>query len=225
MDNNNSSETSLLWRDLFADNSDWRDPSRGLLLFSKTIFPSLAYDETPFFHYELYRDLLQLYNPKYRFAQERQLQEIIFRGGSKSTISSLIFPTYIACMNGFNIKIADWDRSSETDISMNGIEVKVDEDLIIIVSETGSVAENWIVTIRGTLSKNPFIREIFGNFKQQALRDDEGKWTRSGFAIIKDSSPIEWQRGSHLVKSIEIKFQKLPKEGSLGWKDERLLLK
>lgn len=188
----------IKWRNAFADNSNWQDEERGIMLFARTCFPDIIYDKTPLLHLELYRDLLQLYNPKYRFEQERQLQEIVFRGGAKSTLSSFIFPIYITCMNGFNIKIADWDRETDKLNSLNGIEVQIQEDLIVIVSESGTMAENWITSIRGSIANNKWIKTIFGNLKNQSIKDDEGKWTRSAFTVIKHSLP-EWQRGKGLT--------------------------
>lgn len=187
------------WLKAWADNSDPWDENRGIILFAKTCFPEIVYDKIPHLHLELYRDLLQLYNPRYRFAQERQLQEIVFRGAAKSTLSSFIFPIYISLMNGFTIRIADWDRENNALKSMDGIEVDIREDLIVIVSETGAMAENWITQIRGSVASNKWIKQVFGNLKQQAVKDDEGKWTRSAFTIVKHGLSEEWQRGKGLT--------------------------
>lgn len=198
-EDNTRTDSRIQWMEAFADNSDPYNHERGIILFAKTCFPDLVYDSIPRLHSELYRDLLQLYHPRYRFTQERQLQETVFRGAAKSTISSFIFPTYVTCMNGFKIKIADWDRENNALKSMNGIEVEIREDVIVIVSETGTMAENWITSIRGSIASNQIIKKVFGNLKQQAVKDDEGKWTRSAFTIVKHSLPEIWQRGKGLT--------------------------
>ena len=193
------SNRGLEWRNIWADNSDFTNLDRGIIGFARTCFPDIAYDSTPTIHEEMYRDLLQLYNPRYRFAQERQLQEIVFRGAAKSTVSSFIFPTYISCMNGFKIRIADWDRERNAYLSMDGIEVEIREDLIVIISETGTLSEGWVTQIRGAMANNKMIRGVFGNLKSESVKDDEGKWTRSAFTIIKDNLKEEWQRGKGLT--------------------------
>lgn len=192
-------DARIQWLNAFADNSDPSDHNRGIILFARTCFPDIVYEEIPYLHEELYRDLLQMYNPVYRFAQERQTQITMFRGAAKSSISSFIFPTYVTCMNGMKIKIADWDRDSKRLKSLDGIEVEIREDVIVIVSETGAMAENWIVQIRGSIASNRMIKYVFGNLKQQSVKDDEGKWTRSAFTIVKHSLPEEWQRGKGLT--------------------------
>jgi len=190
---------ALQWREIWADNSNPDDTTRGIINFAITVFPDIAYDAVPQVHKDIYRDLMQLYNPMYRFAQERQIHEIVFRGGAKSTISTFIFPTYIACMNGFKVKVADWDRETCTLNSYNGIEVEIKEDLIVIMSETGSMAENWVTQIRGAIANNRMIRGVFGNIKSESMKDDEGKWTRSAFTVIKDNLQFDWMRGKGLT--------------------------
>lgn len=192
-------EFSSGWIKNWADNSNPLDINKGIISFARTCFPEVIYDDIPVVHTDLYRDLLQMYNPCYRFAQERQFQEIVFRGAAKSTISSFILPIYITLFNGFKIKIADWDRDNNALKSMNGIETEVREDVIVIVSETGTMAENWITQIRGSIASNKIIKAVFGNLKQQAVKDDEGRWTRSAFTIVKHSLDEEWLRGKGLT--------------------------
>lgn len=193
------STNALAWREIWADNSNPDDINRGIICFARMCFPDIIYNDIPQVQKDIYRDLLQLYNPKYTFAQERQFQEIVARGFGKSTISSFIFPTYLTCMNGFEIKIADWDRDDGGLNSLNGILVEVKEDLIVIMSETGTMAENWITQIRGAIANNRYIKQVFGNLKNESVKDDEGKWTRNAFTVIKDNLKESWQRGKGLT--------------------------
>src|SRR3990167_8676597 len=95
----------LTWQRIWGDNSKLTDNERGIISFSRMVFPDHIEKEygIPDIHRHVYEDLLSLYSSKLRFLTERQRQLIIFRGASKSTIALGVFLTYIICFNGLKI--------------------------------------------------------------------------------------------------------------------------
>lgn len=171
----------LEWQHLLSDNSDPENTERGIVLFGKKMFPQSIDSRygTPEIHIDMYRQLLDLFNPAYRFPTERQLQLIVFRGASKSTISNLVFVSYILCFNGKHIILPD------------GHKVAIEEDLIVIGSETNAFAVNWVSRVRTELSLNKDIKLIFGRMKPASIRDDEGRWRLNAFTAVKNGTGID----------------------------------
>lgn len=193
----------LEWRDIWSDNSDYTNTDKGIIRFAKTLYPDDTYNETPPVHLRMYRNLLQLFNPRYRFLEERQLQLTLPRGISKSTITNLFFISYVVCFNGLKIKIPDWDIANDCFYSDTIFEVEIDKSFIVLISETSAIAETWIRRLKGEFAKNRWIRQVFGNMKEQAIKDDDGKWTQTALGFIKDATNKEgyiipdWQRGKN----------------------------
>lgn len=169
----------LKWQRIFADNSDMNDTERGIIKFSRMVFPEFIkpeYGIAPV-HQHIYQDILNLYDPALRFLPERQEQIISFRGSSKSTTVLGIFACYIVCVNGHEI------------ILPNGVKVWIKEDVICISSETGTFAENWTVRLRAALSSKKFLNYVYGNMKRVKLQDEDGKWQLGNFSVKKENLP------------------------------------
>ena len=190
---------AMKWKEIYADNSDPFNNDKGIIRFALDLFPHaiVASYGVPGIHHDVYRTLLQLYNPNKTFAQQRQLQLTLFREASKSTITNLIFVSYIICNNGNKIKIADWEDIKDESgkvvsgrlKSLNGIEVTIDENLIVICSETATMAENWVLRLRNEISSNHRLKTVYGVMKPQSLRDEDGKWTASRFKALRSKLP------------------------------------
>lgn len=179
------------WQDLFRDNSDPDNIEKGIIRFSRELFPS-AIDEllgVAECHKHIYQECLSNYSAQYKFPTERQLQLVVFRGAAKSTIANLIFATYIICFNGNEIILPNNERAL------------VNEDLIIIASETNNFAVNWVSRIRMELAVNPMIKKVFGTMKPKAIRDDNGMWRLNIFLAQKQqgNNPLYAGKNVHLL--------------------------
>ncbi len=197
------------WFELWKDNSNPDNINAGIISFARTCLSSTIRPEfgIPEIHKEMYMETLQLYHPRKTMMLDRQLQFELFRDAAKSTIGSFVLPLYITCMNGHQILIADTeivsvkDRNGETYEeqrikSLNGIPVLIKEDVILLMSETYSMAENWVDKIRTELSTNPIIKRVFGDMRPERIADEEGKWTRGCFRALRDKSTTQsWQKG------------------------------
>lgn len=184
------------WFNIWRDNSDPLDETKGIISFATHVLPHQIHRKygVPKVHKEMYMKTLQFYNPEKTILQDRQLQFELARDFAKSTIGSYVIPLYITCYNGHKIKIANWDNTNKV-LTPGGIEVKIFEDVILIMSETFGIAENWTSKIRYELSSNKLLIGVFGNMKPQSMKDDQGKWTNSCFRALKSKGIYSWQNG------------------------------
>lgn len=208
--------TNIEWLRIWSDNSDPYNIDRGLISFARTLFPE---DFDPQYgvgeiHKDLCRDLLQLYNPKYTNILERQLQEVLARDFSKSTWTNLGFLLYVICFNGQKIIIPDYVfpvREKGKIVkegymnSYNGIEATIDENLIVLSSETFTMAETWVKRDRNHLTNNRKLRQVFGNLQPEGIRSskdnnedaaENGQWAAGQFKTAKAAERLkDYQRG------------------------------
>lgn len=207
---------ALEWLRIWSDNSDPYDIDKGLISFARTLLPDdfEAQYGIGEIHKDLCRDLLQLYNPKYTNILERQLQEVLARDFSKSTWTNLGFMTYVICFNGQKITIPDYvfpvrDKGKIITEgymnSFNGIEVTIDENLIVLSSETFTMAETWVKRVRNHLTNNRKLRGVFGNMQPEGIRAskdnnedaaESGQWAAGQFKTAKAAERLkDYQRG------------------------------
>ena len=208
--------TNIEWLRIWSDNSDPYDIDRGLISFARNLFqedfdPQYGVAEL---HMDLCRDLLQLYNPKYTNILERQLQEVLARDFSKSTWTNLAFMSYVICFNGQKIVIPDYvfpirDKGKIIEEgylqSYNGVEAAIDENLIVLSSETFTAAETWVKRVRNHLTNNRKLRQVFGNLQPEGIRSskdnnedaaENGQWAAGQFKTAKAAERLkDYQRG------------------------------
>lgn len=155
----------------YLDNSD-RD-NLGILKWARDMLPEYLPQATPWFHIEMLMLLFALFDPFYKNRYERQLNIISFRGSSKSTLINMLFTEYLLCNIGRKMKI----------LGANGevIEVLIDEKFIVICSETGGSAEEFVVRLRDELTVNSNLKFFYGGTIEDALDDTTGQWTRRAF--------------------------------------------
>jgi hypothetical protein len=200
--------TAKEWFDIWRDNSNPFDIEKGIISFSRYLFPRQIEPQygVPELHKEMYFKTLQLLHPDRKMALDRQIQFEISRDAAKSTVGSFIFPLYLVCMNGHQIIIAD-SRNSQDPLydkddwrsqikSLSGVATTIRQDVIMLFSETHAMAENWTMKIRKELSSNSLLKTVFGSMKPGTIFDDEGKWTASTFVALKNkTTTLPWQQG------------------------------
>ena len=204
------------WFHIWRDNSDPFDKDKGILCFSKMLFPTvidMAYD-IPEIHLEMYMFLLQMFHKDRTNYIQRQTQFELARDMSKSTTGTFILPLYLACYNGLGIIIADTNTNVVDSVvkdeklpirqrmenclkSFNGVEAVLKEDVIVIMSETLKMAETWTLRIRREISVNQKLIQVFGRMKPESIFDDEGKWTASQFKVLKDKQ-VDYKKGRNV---------------------------
>lgn len=158
--------------DEWLDNTDINN--LGIVKWARELLPEFAYDKSPWFHIELFHDLLHLYNPLYRNKYERLYEFISFRESAKSTAANTLFSSYIIANNGRKIKIMYNGKVEE---------FLIDERTIVIISETAGSAEEFTVRIRDAFSTSERLRYYYRFQIQDALDSITGQWTRSCFKI------------------------------------------
>lgn len=167
------------WQDVYADNTDPYDYERGILAYSHKFFGDQikAIFGTSKTQIDIYREFLGLYDPNKRFLQERQVQLVVYRGGAKSTCVNLICGSYVVCHNGRQI------------ILENGTKGYIDEELVVLASETNTFAANWVNSIRTELSSNHELKRYYGDMKPSKIKDEEGKWRSDVFIALRSRLP------------------------------------
>lgn len=158
---------------VYCDNTDLEN--LGIVQWLKDMFPEHFRDEFSKFHKEALLDLLNLYDPLFTNRHQRQKEKIWYRGAGKSKTMMGLF-AYIIAHNRKKITI----RRPKGDI----IEIMIRESFMVIASETGSMAETFVLNLRTELSTNPMIRYFYKFIIEDATEDSLNKeWTKRAFRI------------------------------------------
>lgn len=146
----------------------WQD--LGVLVFARTFFPEVFDSPFSVMHYNIIKQLLEMYNPSRTRRTDRQLYVNIHREAAKTTVSSFLFPLYQIYLKGY---------TSWVDFNGTVCEVKVGERFIMLCSETASAAENLTTNLKSVVETRTDLIPIFGDKHPQAVEIDE-MTTRKG---------------------------------------------
>ena len=159
----------------YLNNSD--ASNLGILKWARDLLSEYLPQRTPSFHIDILLALFSLFDPFYKNRYERQRNIISFRGSAKSTIVNFVFVLYLLCHIGKKMKIKNIQGEIE--------EVLINEKFIVICSETGMSAEDFVVRLRDELTGNALLRFFYGAQIQDAYDAFDGQWTRRAFKINK----------------------------------------
>lgn len=154
----------------YLDNTD--PNNLGILKWARDHLPNYLPNKTPKFHIKILLLLLRLYHPFLRNKMERLLNVVSWRGSAKSTLITMIFPAYLLVHNGKSFKIKIDDEI---------IECKINERFICIISETGDMAEDFVVRIRDEFLTNRTLKYFYQYKIEDAIDDRTGQLTRKAF--------------------------------------------
>jgi len=155
------------------DNSNMHD--LGIFRYAKDCLSEYMPNETPEFHKKFMLDLLRLHDPRHRNRMERLLNLINYRGSAKSTLVDMIYVSYLCAYNGKKMKIVDEQGEVQ--------ECLINEGLIVIISETATSAEDFVVRIRNEFTQNPMMVYLYKASIEDAMDNITGAWTQSAFRI------------------------------------------
>lgn len=170
----------------YLDNRDIHN--LGIIKWARRMLPQYMRNDTPEMHLVIMYALLSLYNPLYKMKYERLLLLINFRGSAKSTLVNFLIPMYIIAHNGMKmlltLEVPVLDENGDyigdkTEV----VECTIKENLICIVSETGTSAEEFTVRIRDEYTTNRTLRYFYTFQIEDALDDITGQWTKKAFKI------------------------------------------
>lgn len=163
-------QKELVW----TDNTDL--DNLGIVKWLSAVYPEHFRNSFPKEHLEVYSMLLELYDPRYLNKMQRYRELIAFRSFAKSKII-FGFMSYIIAHNGMKMRIKSSDGSIQ--------EVVIKERLMVIFSETGGMAEDFVVNIRDEFTSNPMLRYYYSFIIEDAMDAIDGQWTRRIFKINK----------------------------------------
>ena len=154
----------------YLDNSNIR--KLGIVKFAEEVLPRFTPQKTPYFHFIFYYLALKLYLPLFRNKLERLLLLIAFRGSSKSTAMNCILILYLMIFNG---------RKYTLKVKNKKYECLIREAFIVIISETGPMAEDFVVRVRDELQVNEMINYLWPSKIQAAYDAVDKSWTKRAF--------------------------------------------
>lgn len=157
----------------YLDNRNLRDPHRGFFAFCKDMFPHWVTSKIANHHYAMVQGILELYNPIYSNYLNRQLMELIFREGAKSTLNKLTL-AYIIAMNG---------KKSRIMVDGEEIEILIEEKFIAFVSETEDVAVEFIDAVREEYMNNQMLNWCFPFPLESVTEEGTKQWSKKAYKI------------------------------------------
>lgn len=156
------------------DNTATRDNYQelGILKFAKMFFPKrFSHDFAPI-HYDMAMLLFRLLDPAKEYASERQAYMVVHRQAAKSTFGSFLMPTYEIYLKGMNIFVRR-EQLGYKDNPNQIVELPINEDYIIITSETTARAERFVTAIKSEIESRSDLEKIFGVKDPRILELDE----------------------------------------------------
>jgi len=158
----------------FLDNTDPNE--LGVVKWARYFLGEHMPNETPQFHKQIYLAVLRAFLPIYTTKLERLFLIISWRGSAKSTIATFIVVMYVLCHNGQTMRVRFKD---------NIYECKINERFITIVSETGPMAEDFIVRLRDEFDTNKDLKYFYPINIKNAYDDIDSQWTKRAFKYNK----------------------------------------
>lgn len=154
----------------YLDNTD--PNNLGILEWARDHLPQYVPNKSPQFHIDILVLLLRLYHPFLKNKMERLLNIISYRGSAKSTLITMIFPSYLLVHNGKSFKLT---------VDNEVIECKINEKFICVISETGQMAEDFVVRIRDEFLTSRTLKYFYQYKIEDAIDDRTGQLTRKAF--------------------------------------------
>lgn len=156
----------------------------GIFKFAKFFFPDRFKDDFAVGHYDMVMLLFMLLDPQYEYMTERQAYLLIHREASKTTIGTFLFPIFLIYFKGYPIKarVFEKDFNSSRIIDLPPI----NENFILIASQTTRMAENFVVAIRDEITYRGDMASIFGEKNPREINLDDDRqadkmWRRAAF--------------------------------------------
>lgn len=171
----------------------------GILQFAKDFWPKRFESKPALLHYEMALMLFQLLDPRKQFAFERQRYFLVHREAAKSTFGSFLLPMYVIYMRGKQITVDErmlsWNPSDKTiqqhyedAVARRGIKFTINEDFIVIASETATRAERFVHSLKEEIEKRSDMVSLFGekdpriiDLEQDQRKKSKNVWRVNSF--------------------------------------------
>lgn len=150
----------------------------GLFKFAKRFFPKRFKGEFSTLHYDMAMLLFKLLDPAREYAVERQAYFLVHRQAAKSTFGSFLFPIFLIYLKGLSIFITRGQLGYE-DNPNEIVEITIDEDYIMITSETTFRAERFVTSIKDEIASRTDLNTLFGEKDPRVIEIDEAARKKS----------------------------------------------
>jgi hypothetical protein len=156
--------------------AEWLDNtnifSLGIIKWCREFLPEHMPNVTPLFHLQIYLALLRAFLPIYLTKLERLFLIISWRGSAKSTIATFFAVMYVLTHNGKVMKVRFKDKDYDC---------RINESFICIVSDTGPMAEDFIMRCRNEFDSNKKLKYYYQDSIQNAYDELDNEWTKRAF--------------------------------------------
>lgn len=181
----------------------------GIYRFAKMFFPNIFSHDFSEVHYIMAELLFRLLDPSKEYVMQKQTYFMVHREAAKSTVGSFLFPTYLIYLKGHDIYVntdlLGWDDNKKQyhkELMLNDdiVKIPIDENFILIASETLRRAEGFISSIKTTIESRNDLARIFGDKDPRVIEDYEDRrrthhmWRVNSF--ITADNTIIWAIGS-----------------------------
>lgn len=191
-----SNKHSVLQRCLDNTAPRHKHSDLGLFYFAKTFFPEAFYLPFGLVHYDMAMTLLDMYDPAYENRMERQRYILVHRGVAKTTTMTFLLPIYNIMLKDYPIQYRrealGWEGSDRHDYDI--IECTLGERFILIVSETASVSENFVINLKNTIEERTDLIPYFGDKHPNTIEVDfevrrkgDTIWRKNAFRTSDDT--------------------------------------
>ena len=165
---------------------------QGILAFLKHWFPEHYNKNWAGHHFDMTKILWEMFRPDKESRLERQGYFIIHREAAKTTLSTFGFPNYFIWLKGYRpwirVHADGWEGADIHNYDIVQLPA-IDEPVIMILSETATQSEYFVMNIRDNINSHTGLRRFFGQKDTMVVEneedDDSGKagkiWKRNAF--------------------------------------------
>ena len=194
---------AALLKESYLDNT--KDGS-GMFRSAKECFDARFHDTFAPGHLDIIKMFFYLLDPAKKISAERLGYLLVHREYAKSSFGSFLIPMYVIYLKGESAFVTTdflgWNEETIADnsnliIGKNIVEIPINEDFIVIASETGAQAERFVAGIKTTIETRGDLAKVFGEKHPNVIDYDDSdrrkstkKWRVQSF-ITADGTVVE----------------------------------
>lgn len=190
----------------------------GVFKFGKIFFPDIFAKPFAEFHKEIAGLLFKLLDPSKQLVVQRQAYALLPRESGKTNICTLLFPLYLIYTKGHSIfvntDILKWTDEQKEEykhlIVGNNVEIPMNEDFILVNSQTLNRAEGFVTTLKNIIESRNDLAAIFGEKDPRIITEANefrrkiSKIWRVNSFITKDSTIVMAVGSSQHIRGVNI---------------------
>lgn len=192
---------------------------QGVLAFLKDWFPDRFYNDFAFHHYQMTKIFWEMQRPDRQNRFERQGYFVVHREAAKTTLATFGFPQYLIWLRSHRPWVR-YDAEGWEGSDLHNYEIvqlpPIQENLIVICSETSNQSKYFVANIKDTLDTREDLAKAFGQKEPKAFvaeMEEQGydasaiaknKWTNDAF-ITADGTVVVGKGAGQQIRGLNIR--------------------